>query len=112
MKRPRRLKVSAGASLPATKVWWASQGSAGGGVLLVHPRGGAEVADHDPERLEVVARLSEAVPDELGPLREVHLALDAAQLDGRVAQAVGLLEDRLPFPAGASEGGEGDGQAL
>ena len=86
-------------------------GRAHRGVLLVHPRRRAEVGDHDPEAVEVAARLLQAVAGKLGPLGEVHLPLDATHLDPGVAQAIGLGQDRLPRPPRAAEGGEGDRQA-
>ena len=86
-------------------------GGAQGRVFLVHVRRSAQIGDHDPARLEIAPRLLEPVTGELRPLREVHVALDAAQLDARVAQPVGLVEHRRPRPAGTTERGEGDRQA-
>ena len=83
-----------------------------GRVLLVHPRRRAEVADDDPQRGEVLLRLREARAGELGDLREVHLAGDAAQLDRGVAEAVGGLQDGLPAPGRAAQGRERDRVAL
>ena len=57
------------------------------GVGFVHARGRAEIRDLEVERGQVLHGLIDAAADELGPLRQIHLAFDAAQLDRGIAQA-------------------------
>ena len=84
----------------------------GGRVLLVHARGGAEVRDHEAERGEVLLRPCEPRAQQLGDLREVHLAGDPPQLDRGVAEPVRLVEDGPQAPGGAAQRREGDGVAF
>ena len=55
-------------------------------------------------------RLIEARADELRPLRQIHLAFDAAQLDRGIAHGRRLLEDARPRPFRAAERREADGK--
>src|SRR5205814_8568775 len=56
--------------------------------------------------------VGQARPRERRDVGEVHVALDPAELDGGVAEAVGLLEHRRPLPARTAEGRERDRVAL
>lgn len=64
---------------------------------VVHLRGGAQVRDHEAQGRQVLASPRQARARERRSLRKVHLAREAAELQGRIAEPVRLLED-LPTP--------------
>ena len=81
----------------------------GRGIPVVQLRGGAEHRDAQVAAPEVGQRRRDR-RRELGSLREIHLALEAADLERGVPFASRDIDNRLPRPLGATEGGEPDGQ--
>ena len=70
---------------------------------LVEAGRGAKVDDAEVERSQIAQCLLQAAGAELRPLREVHLTLQAAQLDGGVSQLKACSRIRFHSHAGSPE---------
>src|SRR6188508_2618189 len=70
----------------------------------------AEIRDLEVESSQILHRLIDAAADELGTLREIHFAFDAAQLDRGIPKPRRLLENARPAPFRAAERREADGK--
>ena len=69
----------------------------------MHPRGRAEIRNPDIESGQIFYALLDARAHELGTLRHIHLAFDAAQFDRGIAKRRRLFENPCPGPLRAAE---------
>jgi hypothetical protein len=68
------------------------------GIRLVHARRGAQVGDLQTKRLQILDAVAQPGTGELGQLGQIHLHLDAAQLDCRVTHLGRLVQHAAPGP--------------
>src|SRR5207248_7178691 len=83
------------------------------GVLLVQLRGSAQVRYPQAALAQLPLRLFDpsALARQLGREGQVHVFLDAAQLDPRVVVRLGEVENLLPGPGWTAERRKTDGEA-
>ncbi len=86
-----------------------------GGVLdrihIVHLRRRAEIGDDQPVRGKLAFDVAEMLGRKLGHLGEIHVRLDATQLDGGKGVRGGEIEDLRPGPLGTPERREPEREA-
>ena len=74
-----------------------------GRIGLVHLSGSAEVGNLETGGRKILQRSFQPSAAELGHFGQIHLILDAAQLERSEAPLRRILDDRVPVPLGAAE---------
>src|SRR3954469_4376521 len=81
-----------------------------GWIGFVHLGRGTKIRNAETGRGDILQRTFQTSATELGAFRQIHLVLDAAQLECCKTPAGSIPYNRVPVPFRTAEGGDGDGK--